>query len=333
METAKYKLSKDKVLVLKTANCNGKTYLDFQYPKKGMVQCEDWIDNNRCGNGLHGALKGEGNGSLFSWDINAIWLVIEVNLSDIRDCDGKVKFPNGNVIYYGNRKKATRIIYETYHTAVIGGTATAGDEGTATVGDNGTATAGDEGTATAGDRGTAIARYRGTATAGDEGTAIAKYKGTATAGDEGKATAGYRGTAIVGYRSTAIAGDNGKATAGNEGIAIVGYKGTAIAGNKGTATAGNKGTATAGDEGTATVGYRGTATAGNKGTATAGNEGTATAGNGGTAAAGKKGILIIEYFHSGIRKKIGYIRKNGLCAGKKYKLNSDFKFIKVKTSV
>ena len=47
------------------------------------------------------------------------------------------------------------------------GTATAGDEGTATAGHNGTATAGDEGIATAG--------HNGTATAGAEGTVIIRY--------------------------------------------------------------------------------------------------------------------------------------------------------------
>ena len=209
------KVRKDHVLVLKTVDKDMKSYGGFQWPKKGYVKCDDFDPEPECGNGLHGFLKGEGSGLLANWDQDAAWLVLEVLESKIIDLEGKVKFPDCNVLYAGERSVATKMIYDVYHTAVIGGTATAGYHGTATAGYHGTATAGHRGTATAGDRGTATARDDGTATAGNYGTA--------TTGDYGTATAGHRGTATAGYRGTATAGNYGTATTGHFGIIQIAY--------------------------------------------------------------------------------------------------------------
>jgi len=62
--------------------------------------------------------------------------------------------------------------------------------GTATAGNNATATAGPGGVATAGHGGTAIVGNGGTATAGDLGQAVAGIGGTATAGHNGIAIVG-----------------------------------------------------------------------------------------------------------------------------------------------
>lgn len=162
------------VLVLRTCSHNMTSRGGFLWPDSGPVEAPDWRDDNNCGGGLHGALWGEGDGSLLSWDATAKWLVVEVVKDDIRDLSGKVKFPRGNVVYCGDQLGATSYIAERAPgRAVIGGTATAGYRGTATAGYGGTATAGDGGTATAGDRGTATAGDYGTATAGDRGTATA----------------------------------------------------------------------------------------------------------------------------------------------------------------
>ncbi len=269
----------------------------FVWPREGPVSCNDWDPTPKCGHGLHGALRGEGDGRMFNWEDDAVWMVVEVESSEVVDLGGKVKFPRGNVILAGSRDEAIALMQELYpHSVVIGGTATAGDDGTATAGYRGTATAGDYGTATAGYRGTATAGYRGTATAGDDGTA--------TAGDDGTATAGDYGTATAGYRGTATAGDYGTATAG--------YYGTATAGYRGTATAGDYGTATAGDDGTATAGDYGTATAGDYGTATAGDDGT----------------IVIKYWNGKRYKfKIGYIGEDNLEPNKPYRLNEEFEFV------
>jgi hypothetical protein len=190
--------------------------------------------------GLHGFLRGEGDGSLAEWGSNAMWLVAEVET--FVDLGGKVKFPNAEVIFVGTRLETTALVKARYPDAAVIGANVAVEEGrVAVVGYRGTATAGDHGTATAGDHGTATAGYCGTATAGNYGTATAGHYGTATAGYCGTATAGNYGTATAGNCGTATAGDHGTATAGDHGTATAGYCGTATAGYHGTATAGDGG--------------------------------------------------------------------------------------------
>ena len=188
-----------KHLILRTCSAAMRSYGGFQWPRSGPVAAPDWNPAPQCGNGLHGFLRGEGDGSLAEWGSNAMWLVAEVET--FVDLGGKVKFPNAEVIFVGTRLEATALVRARYpDAAVIGANvaATAGVGGTATAGNWGTATAGDYGTATAGYSGTATAGNRGTATAGVGGTATAGYSGTATAGDYGTATAGVGGTATAG---------------------------------------------------------------------------------------------------------------------------------------
>jgi hypothetical protein len=204
------------------------SYGGFKWPRKGLVTCSDWEPTYKCGNGLHGLLNGEGNGSLLNWSGDAVWLVVMVEesaiLSGQGDLTDKCKFPCGTVVFSGARDKAiAEMVKRGANLAKIDyGTATAGDYGTATAGVGVTATAGDRGTATAGVCGTATAGDRGTATAGDYGTATAGVGGTATAGVGGTATAGVGGTATAGYRGTATAGVCGTATAGIGGTATAG---------------------------------------------------------------------------------------------------------------
>jgi len=172
--------SSEKVLVLRTCAANMSSHNGaFTWPENGHVEAPDWQPIQECGYGLHGWLRGEGDGSLADWAPDAKWLVVEVDSATVINLNGKVKFPCGEVVHCGDRLSATSYLVEhgCAGAAIIGGTATAGDGGTATAGDGGTATAGYKGTATAG--------YKGTATAGDGGTATAGYKGTATAGDAG----------------------------------------------------------------------------------------------------------------------------------------------------
>ncbi len=222
-----------------------KSYGGFTWPPLGPVECQPphadfplrhWDPEPKCGNGLHGFLRGVGDGDLADWGVNSVWLVVEIKADDVVDLGGKIKVPRGQVLFSGERLRALEMMAALGHLddGHIGGTATAGDDGTATAGNRGTATAGDRGTATAGDHGTATAGYHGTATAGNRGTATAGNRGTATAGDDGTATAGYRGTATAGYHGTATAGNHGTATAGDDGTATAGYRGTATAGNRGT---------------------------------------------------------------------------------------------------
>jgi hypothetical protein len=192
---------KDK-LVLRTCSADGTSRNNFQWNLEigGITTAPDWKPTTECGNGLHGFLNGEGDGSLADWSEDAIWMVVEP-IGQIIDIDGKVKFESAITRFVGNQFEATQYLYEQIGSgsAIVGGTATAGYNGTATAGYNGTATAGHNGTATAGDYGTVTAGDEGTATAGYNGTATAGYNGTATAGDEGTATAGDYGIIVLKY--------------------------------------------------------------------------------------------------------------------------------------
>jgi hypothetical protein len=176
--TTKPETKPQTALVLRTCSADMTSHGGFRWPESGSVECSDWIPEPVCGYGLHGLLWGEGDGSLLDWASDAKWLVVEVDAGGVVDLKGKVKFPRGSVVHCGDRLSATAYLSERAPgRAIVGGTATAGDHGTATAGYGGTATAGDRGTATAG--------YGGTATAGDHGTATAGVGGTATAGDHG----------------------------------------------------------------------------------------------------------------------------------------------------
>jgi len=205
------KLKQGEALILRCCKSDGTSRNGFTWPEKGTVAAPDWEPNPECGNGLHGWLRGAGDVNCWTHNLDDLWIVAAVSESDCIDLSGKVKFPSCRVLYRGNRETAVQAVQKAYPaSAVIFGTATAGDRGTAAAGDSGTATAGTRGTATAGDS--------GTATAGDSGTATAGYAGTATAGDSGTATAGTRGTATAGDSGTATAGDRGTAAAGDSGI-------------------------------------------------------------------------------------------------------------------
>ncbi len=86
------------VLVLRTCDKNLQSHGGFQWPESGPVKCDDWSATPACGNGLHGLLWGEGDGSLLNWSDDAKWLVVEIEARLIVDLDRKVKFPHGNVV-------------------------------------------------------------------------------------------------------------------------------------------------------------------------------------------------------------------------------------------
>ena len=152
------------VLVLRTCASNRTSHEGFTWPESGPIECPDWKPTAECGNGLHGCLWGEGDGTLLDWSPDARWLVVEVRASEVVDLAGKVKFPRGVVVHCGDRLSATSFLaaHGAAGRAIIGGTATAGHGGTATAGYYGTATAGDGGTASAGHGGTATAGHGGT---------------------------------------------------------------------------------------------------------------------------------------------------------------------------
>ena len=157
------KVTKNKVLVLRTCDEDMTAHGGFKWPVKGPVEAPDWDPSPVCGGGLHGLLWGIGDSSLLNWDEKAKWMAVEVDASKIVDLTGKVKFPNGRVVMVGSQVDVCNYIAERAPAGskCIGACVKAGDNGTATAGDCGTATAGDRGTATAGDCGTATAGQAG----------------------------------------------------------------------------------------------------------------------------------------------------------------------------
>ena len=290
---------KKTVLCLRTVAADGTAHKGFKWPALGFVEASDWKPTAKCGNGLHGYLRGCGDAESIDW--NGLFQVVKVIESEIVDLGGKVKFPRCEVIFTGSQKDATDILVKEYGNCsnVIGATVVVGEGQHAIAGYSGTAIS---------------TGYGGMATVGDCGTATsAGYCGKAMAGDGGTATAGADGTATAGYSGTATVGDYGKATAGDRGKATVGNHGTATVGDYGKATAGDRGTAMAGDHGTATAGIYGTATAGGCGTAMAGDDGR---------------ISILYWDGKRYREVIGYIGENGLEPNMPYKLNDQHEFVK-----
>ena len=158
------------VLVLRTCAADMSSRNGFIWPESGPVECPDWSPEPVCGHGLHGALWGEGNAQLLSWDKDARWLVVRVLASDIVDLGGKVKFPRGWVEHCGTRESATQ--YLSDHggrgRAIIGLTATGGHDSTLTGGDDSTLTGGDGSTLTGGNRSTLTGGDGSTLTGGDD---------------------------------------------------------------------------------------------------------------------------------------------------------------------
>ena len=142
----------EKVLVLRTCDKDRKSCGGFLWPESGLVACDDWRDDERCGGGLHGLLWGEGDGALLDWSPEAVWIVWETVANDVRNLGEKIKAPKGVVVFCGDRMGASQYMRDNggEGRCIAGGTATAGVGGTATVGYLGTATAGYRGTATAG---------------------------------------------------------------------------------------------------------------------------------------------------------------------------------------
>ena len=140
-----YKVPEGNALVLRTCNAKLQGYGRFQWPTAGPVKCNDWNATPECGNGLHGLLWGVG-GNYLSWKSDAVWLVVEVELSQCVTIGGdKVKFPCGNVVHCGTRQSATQFMaqYAPLDTAIVGRVAFLGDNASITAGDNASITAGD----------------------------------------------------------------------------------------------------------------------------------------------------------------------------------------------
>ena len=292
-------MTKSHVHVLRSCTNKLTSKGGFQWPESGMVGCKDWNSNPVCGGGLHGWLRGVGNlsASPYTDPANHKWLVVRVLESDIvrvtENGGGKVKFPQGKVVFVGNLKEAVEklatledivnlpVIGKIHHTGKHGksisgdyGHSTSGDTGKSTSGDCGKSTSGDYGKSTSGDYGKSTSGYCGKSTSGDYGQSTSGYRGHSTSGDYGQSTSGDYGQSISGsYRGHSTSGDYGQSTSEYRGHSTSGDYGQSISGYYGQSISGYRGNSTSGDYGQSISGYRGQSISGDRGQVKAGMEG------------------------------------------------------------
>lgn len=139
----------DRLLVLRTCAADGTSHRGFRWPLEvgAVVEAPDWdADPSRdCGGGLHGLPWGLGNSELLSWESDAAWLVVEVDLA--AGCVGsadKCRFRRGTVLHVGDRLSATHALTLAGASGpVVGAFVTGGYRSTVTGGDGSTVTGGD----------------------------------------------------------------------------------------------------------------------------------------------------------------------------------------------
>jgi hypothetical protein len=128
---------------------------DFRWPKRGRVEAPDWKPTVECGNGLHGLLWGEGDGTLLNWSDDAVWQVVGLTADELAatvDLGGKVKFPSGTVVHTGDQKSATdNITARGARGPVVGCFRAGGNNSTVSGGYRSTVSGGDRSTVSGGD--------------------------------------------------------------------------------------------------------------------------------------------------------------------------------------
>ena len=293
---------KETVLVLRTCKNDLTSFGGFQWKDSGIVECNTFVNDFQCGNGLHGFLWGEGDGELANWhpDSDAKWLVVKVAKNDIVNLFGKVKFPKCIVVFCGNRKDATDYIIQN------------GAKGKKVIGAN----------VSSGKNETSISGYRGHSTSAEKGISISGDKGTSISGDWGSSTSESRGTSISGRYGTSISGGWGKSISKDYGTSTSGYYGKSTSGDYGRSTSERYGYAISGHHGVSITEDYGYSTSGNCGMSIAGDEGMAQA--------GENGILIIKYwsiFHQTFKIHTAHVGENGIKPNTAYRLNHNQQFV------
>jgi hypothetical protein len=206
-------LKENEVLVLKRCMTGNMSYGNFVYPDSGEVEAVDWIENNECGNGLHGWTLGADD--YFDGTFFGNFVVILVNKDDgYVHLKNKVKFRKGTVLLNTpNMEEAHSLMLSVYPTMRLHwSVATQGVGSTATQGDSSTATQGSGSVATQGDESSATQGSGSVATQGDWSVA--------TQGDGSTATQGGWSTAMQGYGSTATQGYGSAVTQGSKSVSV-----------------------------------------------------------------------------------------------------------------
>jgi hypothetical protein len=176
----------DICFLLRTCDKDLKARQGFQWPSSGLVSAPDWKSKPSCGNGLHGLLSGEGDGSLLNNDEDAKWLVIAAVKSEVVQINRKVKVPRAYVCFVGTKKEATDLIVSLCPgSACVYAMVTSGNYGHSTSGYGGHSTSGDYGHSTSGNGGHSTSGYGGHSTSGDYGHSTSGDRGSTSSGENG----------------------------------------------------------------------------------------------------------------------------------------------------
>ena len=102
------------VLIMRTVDANRQSRGGFQYPPVGqMVEATDWSPRAECGNGLHGWLWGEGDGSLGEFGGGHQVLVLRARADEtVQIGADKVKCRRGRVVYCGSAAGAVQVLHK-----------------------------------------------------------------------------------------------------------------------------------------------------------------------------------------------------------------------------
>jgi hypothetical protein len=343
-----------KALAIRTCNKDMTAYGGFKWAESGQVSAPDWSANAVCGQGLHALLDGFGNYSHLSNDIDAKWLVVEVDRASCVDLGGKVKFPSCEVVYCGNMADAmtrisnhqVKLLIEAAkpilaecrpdsETAASGNYSTLAASGNystlAASGYNSTLAASGNYSklAASGNYSTlAASGYNSTLAASGESSTLAasgNYSKLAASGNYSKlaASGNYSTLAASGYNSTLAASGNYSklAASGNYStLAASGYNSTlAASGNYSTlAASGNYSTLAA-------SGYNSTLAASGESSI------AMCAGLGSVVKAGKNGCIAATWRDSAnrIRVAVGYIGEDGIKEDTFYAVDKTGKFVEM----
>jgi hypothetical protein len=190
------------VAILRTCDASGKVHESFQWPLEvgAEVVAPDWIPKAKCGHGLHGLMRGAGDGTLLNWLPDAKWLVVAAIDAECVDLYGKVKFPRCRVLHVGDQASATALLASIYHGVPIVGVALTGGYGSTLTGGYGSKLTG-------GDYSTLTGGYGSKLTGGDYSTLTGGDYSTLTGGDYSTLTGGYGSKLTGGYGSTLTGGD------------------------------------------------------------------------------------------------------------------------------
>src|SRR5271157_3753817 len=227
-------------LFLRTCNSNFTSYINFQYPNEvgAIVSAPDWDPKPECGNGLHGLLNGNGDSSLLSREESAIWMVVEANIEECIDLNGKYKFPKCSIKYIGKREDTVKYLVQQGCTGVHFSTNTGGDGSTNTGGDGSKNTGGDESKNIGRDSSKNTGGDSSKNTGGDSSKNTGGYRSKNTGGNYSTNTGGHCSTNTGGNDSTNIGRDRSTNTGGYGSTNTGGYGSTNTGGNGSTVCGG-----------------------------------------------------------------------------------------------